>query len=63
VYDGDVRMIQRGERLGFPLEASDAFGVLGDGLWQDLDGNTAAQSGVGGVIDLTLPPTPIRETI
>ena len=49
---GDVRMVQRRQRLGFALEARQPLGVVGEGLGQDLDRDVATQLGVGRAIDL-----------
>ena len=50
---GDVRMIQRGERLGFALEPCQPVGIGGECLGEDLDGDLAAQRGVGGAPHLS----------
>ena len=42
----DVRMIQRGDRAGFLLEATEAIGVGGERRGQDLDGDVAAEARV-----------------
>ncbi len=52
VDGGDVRMIERGERLGLAREPGEALGVGGDGGGQDLDGDVAIELGVAGAIDL-----------
>ena len=44
-------MIQRGENLGFALEASDAVGVGEKFLGEDLDGDAAPQLRVAGAVD------------
>jgi hypothetical protein len=46
VNRGDVRMVQRRERLRFPLKAREALGVLREGVWQDLDRHLAAEARV-----------------
>ena len=48
-------MVERGQRLGFALEARDAFGVGGERLWQHLDGDLAIELGIARAIDLTHP--------
>ncbi len=49
---GDVRMVQRRERVRFPGEASDALGVRGEERRQDLDCYVTMKLGVAGAIDL-----------
>ena len=39
----DVRVIQRGEDLGLPLESSEALGVVRKGLGQDFQRDVAIQ--------------------
>ena len=51
----DVRMVQRRERLGFPLKAREPLGVLGERIGQDLDRHLAAEAGVCGAIDRAHP--------
>ena len=48
----DVRMIQRGERLRFALEARQAVGVGRERLGQDLDRDVAIELRVARAIDL-----------
>jgi hypothetical protein len=43
-------MIQRCERLRFPLEAGEAFGVAGKGVRQDFDRHLTAEARVGRAI-------------
>src|SRR5262245_56119123 len=45
-------MIQRGERLRFTLEASNALTVLCEGFWQHFDCNVASEICVGSAVDL-----------
>lgn len=52
VDGGDVRVIERRQRLGLALEPRQALGVGGEGVRQDLDGHLAAERGVGGTPDL-----------
>ena len=52
VNDRDVGMIQRGEGLGFTLEASETVGVMREFLGEDLDRHVAIQPGVARAIDL-----------
>ena len=49
-------MIQRGQDLGFALEAREAIRVAGDRRRQHLDGDRPFQVAVGGSIDLTHTP-------
>jgi len=48
---GDVRVIQRGERLRFACEAREPVGVRRKQLRQHLDGHVAIQSGIAGAKD------------
>ena len=52
VDGGDVRMIQRGERLRFPLETHQAIGSGGEEFGQDLQRNIATEPGVACLVDL-----------
>ena len=45
-------MVERGQDLGFALEASHAFGVAGERFGEDLQRNIALQLGVACAIDL-----------
>ena len=45
-------MIERGEVLRLSLESSQTFGVVGEGVGQDLQRDVAMQLGVAGAIDL-----------
>src|SRR6516165_7940651 len=47
----DVRMVERGEHLGFTVEAGDALGIVGEGSRQDLQGNVATELRVLGAVD------------
>ena len=49
---GDVRVIQRGERLGFAREADVAVRVMRERLGQDFDGHVAIELGVARAEDL-----------
>jgi len=52
LVDGaDVRMVQPGSGLGFPLEAAESLRVLGHILGQELEGNKAIQFDVFGLVD------------
>ena len=48
----DVRMIQRGERLRFPLETDQAIGIGGEEFGQDLERNITTEPGVACLVDL-----------
>ncbi len=54
-YLCDVRMIERGERLRFALEARETLGVIGERRRQNLQGHVAAELRVAGAIDLAHP--------
>jgi hypothetical protein len=49
---GDVRVIQRRQRLGFALETGDTFRISGEGRRQDFDGDVAIQLGIASLVDL-----------
>ena len=51
----DVRMVQRRNRAGLLLEATDAVGVRGQILWQHLDGDVAIKACVARAIHLAHP--------
>src|ERR1700730_14650155 len=48
----DVGMVERGQDLGFALEASHAFGVAGERFGEDLQRNIALQLGVARAVHL-----------
>ena len=48
----DVRMVERGEDLGFPLEAGQAVGVRRERLGQHLERHVAVEFRVAGLPDL-----------
>ena len=52
VDGGDVWVVQRGERLGFTLEAREPISVVRERLGQDLDRDVAIQLRVAGPEDL-----------
>ena len=52
---GDIRMVQGRERSGFTFEASQAFDVLCERLWQDLDGDPALKLRVARTVYLAHP--------
>ncbi len=48
---GDVRVVQRGQQLGFALEAGEPLGIGGERLGQHLDRHLAVERGVHGAPD------------
>ena len=52
---GDVRMIQRRERLRFALEARQAIGIVRERIGQNLDRDLATERRVRRAIDLAHP--------
>ena len=48
----DVRMVQAGDRLGFPLEPLAQIGVVSGMRQEHLDGDGAVEAGVAGLVDL-----------
>jgi len=44
-------MVQRGERPGFALEASQSIGIVADGVREDFDRNLPTEGRVGRTID------------
>ena len=48
-------MVEAGEDLRLPREPGQAVRVSGEGVGEDLQGNLAAQLGVGGLPDLAHP--------
>ena len=48
-----MRVVQAGDRLGFPLEPLAEIGIVGDMRQEHLDGDRAIQAGVGGFVDFT----------
>ena len=51
----DVRMIQRGQHLRFPLEPREALGIASERGWQDLDRDIAIELGIARAVDLAHP--------
>ena len=45
-----MRVVQAADGTGFTLEAFPALGIICEVFGQDLDGNRAVQTGVGGTI-------------
>ena len=52
---GDVRMVERGEDAGLPLEALHSLFIAGEGFGQDLDGHLALQLRIVRAVHLTHP--------
>jgi hypothetical protein len=52
----DVRVIQRGEELGFPFKAGGPFWISAEGFREDFDGDLAIEPGVDRSIYLPHPP-------
>jgi len=48
----DIRMVQRGERLGFAREPPQAIRIVGKGGWKDLHCDIAVKPGITSPIDL-----------
>ena len=51
----DVRVVQAGKHLRFPLKPSEAIRISGERLGQDLERDLPVQLRVGGLIDLAHP--------
>ena len=49
---GNPRMVEAGEDVGFPLEASQPIRVSREGVGEDFQGDVAPELRVGGAIDL-----------
>jgi len=49
-------MVQRGEDLRLSLEASEAIGIIGEGIRQDFQGDVAIQLGIARPIHLAHSP-------
>jgi hypothetical protein len=54
----NIRMIQRCQDTRLALEPRNTFVVTTEGFWKEFDGDTAPELGVGGLINLTIPPDP-----
>ena len=52
VDGGDFRMVQRGQDSGFTLKPGQAFGVIGEEVREDFEGDIPAELGIVGSIDL-----------
>jgi hypothetical protein len=52
VNDADIRVLERGQHLGFALKPRQAVGIRGEQIWQDLQRNVAIEPAVAGAIDL-----------
>ena len=57
VQGADVRVVQAGDGLGFPLEALAEIGIVGDMRQEHLDGDGAIQPGVGSFVDFSHAPS------
>src|SRR5438552_7373449 len=55
VNGNDIGMVELACGARFLLEASQTVGVLGEGFWQDFDGDLATQAGVPRAVHLTHP--------
>ena len=53
----DVWMIQRGQHLGFALEACETFGVVSNRRGQQLQRDVAPEPGIACAIDLAHAPS------
>src|SRR5579859_606155 len=53
VKSADVGMVERRNGAGFTLEALSQFGVFGEMVGQDFDGDGAVEAGVASAVDLT----------
>ena len=51
----DVRMVQRRERLGFPCEPGEPFGIVSERVRQDFERDIAIELRVASLIDLSHP--------
>jgi hypothetical protein len=47
----DVRVVQSGQDLRFPLEAGEAIGIVGEGIRQNLDRHVAIEFRISGLVD------------
>ena len=52
---GDVRMIQRGERLRFACEPREAVGIVGEGVREDLEGHVAIEPRIARAVHFAHP--------
>ena len=59
----DVRVIERGERMCFTLEARDPVRIGGKAIGQELQRDVATERGVPSSIDLAHAPRPMRPMI
>jgi hypothetical protein len=51
VDGADVGVVEGGEDLGFASEAGETVGIGGEGFGEELDGDLAAEFGIGGAPD------------
>ncbi len=59
VDGGDVWVVERGEGLGFTLEAREPISIVGERLGQRFDGDVAIQFRITGAKYLPIPPSPM----
>jgi hypothetical protein len=60
---GDVRMIQRGERLRFACEPRESVGIIGEGVRKDFQGDVAIEPRIACAVTSPIPPAPNAERI
>jgi hypothetical protein len=60
VDGADVRVVQRGRCLGFPLETVEGLGVVGEFVGKELQGDVTTELEVFGLVDDT--PCPRRRS-
>ena len=51
----DIRVVQAGENMGFPLEPRQPVWICGESFRQDLQRHLAVELSVGGLVDLAHP--------
>ena len=56
----DVGKVQRDEDSGFTLEAGEPISIAGKRLRQDPERHLGVQLGIGGLVDLSHTPSPMR---
>ena len=56
IEGGDVSVIQRREKPGFPLETCELLFIIREGFREDLDGDFAAELGVPRAVDFPHAP-------
>ena len=60
VHDRNVGMIQRGENLGFAMEAREPVRIGSERVGEHLDGDITIETRVAGAVDLAHTPGPQR---